>query len=284
MHRKYRIILEIFSSIIVLVLVAMILGSLVTGCGHNVVTHSRGIGIDVSWDGSSYIPNLRLGQWDVTNAVVKENVDVEANTITKADVGATAGREQSGSNETQVAASGGIQIKMKTGPQTNGYVTDVLTSETLSNHSVELAKSIYSVKSEMTSAVTVAEVTESGDVKVEQNVTPIATTTTETKTESSDDSGTTEIKTTTTTTSIPVKEETQQAVQEAATGVTTAVESDRWYYFAGLVVVIIGTIGSIIGCLVTKKKNSSATDTKSVDETQSEQKSAATSYDKPEIK
>lgn len=256
MHRKYRIVLEIFSSIAVLVLAAMILGSLVTGCGHNVVTHSRGIGMDVSWDGSSYIPNLRLGQWDVTNAVVKENVDVEANTITKADVSTSAGGDQTASNGAQVGASGGIQIKMKSGPQTNGYVKDVLTSKTLSEHSVELAKAIYSVKSEMPSTGTKAEVAESGEVKVEQNTAPIATTTAETKTESVDESGSTETKTTTTVTQIPVKEETQEAVQTATESVSDAVRTDWWYYLAAAAVTILGG-GGVIGYLLGRKNKTS---------------------------
>ena len=78
--------------------------------------------MDVSWDGSSYIPNFRLGQWDVTNAVVKENMDLEASTITKADANTTVSGETTGANGVQAGASGGIQIKMKSGPQTNGYV------------------------------------------------------------------------------------------------------------------------------------------------------------------
>lgn len=212
--------------------------------------------MDISWDGSSYIPNLRLGQWDVTNAVVKENMDVEASTITKADVSTSAGGEQIASNEAQAGASGGIQIKMKSGPQTNGYVKDVLTSETLSEHSVELAKAIYSVKSEMPSTGTKAEVSDIGEVKVEQNTAPIATTTTETKTESVDESGTTETKTTTTVTQIPVKEETQKAVQTVTESVSDAVRTDWWYYLSAAAVTILGG-GGVVGYLLGKRNKTS---------------------------
>lgn len=236
-----------------------------SSCGHNVVTHSRGIGMDVSWDGSSYIPNFRLGQWDVTNAVVKENVDLEANTITKADVDTAVSGETTGANGVQAGASGGIHVKMKTGPQTNGYMKDVLTSETLSEHSVKMAKAIYAVKSEMTSTGTKAEVTDSGEVKVEQNTTPVATTTTETKTETVDDNGTTETKTTTTVTSIPVKEETKEAVQTVTESVSNAVKTDWWYYLTAAVVAILGG-GCVVGYLFGKKKSSS-TDTKTTDTT-----------------
>lgn len=258
MFVKYKVVLQLVSMFTLFCVGGLSLTAILTSCGHNVVTHSRGIGMDVSWDGSSYIPNFRLGQWDVTNAVVKENMDLEANTITKADVDTAVSGETTGSNGVQAGASGGIQIKMKSGPQTNGYVKDVLTSETLSEHSVELAKAIYSVKSEMASTGTKAEVTDSGEVKVEQNTTPIATTTTETKTETVDDSGTTETKTTTTVTSIPVKEETKEAVQTATESVSDAARTDWWYYLAAAAVAILGG-GGVVGYFLGKKKSSSTT-------------------------
>lgn len=260
MFKKYNTLLSLVAICILSTLGGLILAVTLSSCGHNVVTHSRGIGMDVSWDGSSYIPNFRLGQWDVTNAVVKENMDLEANTITKADATTSVSGETTGSNGVQAGASGGIQIKMKSGPQTNGYVKDVLTSETLSEHSVEMAKAIYSVKSEMTSTGTKAEVTDSGEVKVEQNTTPIATTTTETKTETVDDSGTTETKTTTTVTAIPVKEETKEAVQTATESVSDAVRTDWWYYLAAAAVAILGG-GGVVGYLLGKRKSSSTTKT-----------------------
>lgn len=258
MFVKYRVVLQLVSMFILFCVGGVSLTALLTSCGHNVVTHSRGVGMDISWDGSSYIPNLRLGQWDVTNAVVKENMDVEANTITQADVSTSASGDQIASNGAQAGASGGIQIKMKSGPQTNGYVKDVLTSETLSEHSVELAKAIYSVKSEMPSAGAKAEVSDSGEVKVEQNTTPIATTTTETKTESMDESGSTETKTTTTVTQIPVKEETQEAVQTVTKSVSDAIRTDWWYYLATAAVAILGG-GGVIGYLLGKRNKTSTT-------------------------
>ena len=252
MFVKYKIVLQLVSMFILFCVGGVSLTAILTSCGHNVVTHNRGVGMDISWDGSSYIPNLRLGQWDVTNAVVKENMDVEANTITKADVSTSASGDQIASNGAQAGASGGIQIKMKSGPQTNGYVKDVLTSETLSEHSVELAKAIYSVKSEMPSTGTKAAVSGSGEVKVEQNTAPIATTTTETKTESVDESGSTETKTTTTVTQIPVKEETQEAVQTVTESVSDAVRTDWWYYLAAAAVTILGG-GGVVGYLLGKR-------------------------------
>lgn len=45
---------------------------LLSGCGHNIVTHSKGWGIELSWQQDSLIPNLRLGYWDVSYAMVKK--------------------------------------------------------------------------------------------------------------------------------------------------------------------------------------------------------------------
>ena len=283
MKNKYRLFLELLSAIAILIIVATVLSMMLSGCGHNVVTHNRGIGIDISWDGSSYIPNLRLGQWDVTNAVVKENVDIEANTITKADAGSTVPNvdgSTSNTNNVAASASGGIQIKMKTGPQTNGYVKDMLTSETLSEHSVNLAKQLYSVRNEMDSLSAETTVNEDG-VKVEQNIAPVATTTTETTIASKDESGVEETKTTVTTTEIPVQSETQLAVQEASSSVTTAIENDKWYYIVlGIAAVITALGGSIYGLYKIKTKNSStSTDVKTVEQTKTD-----VSYDKPDTK
>ena len=129
---------------------------LLSGCGHNVVTNSRGTGVEIAWDGSSYIPTLRLGQWDVTNVVVKENVTVDTATNTTTGAGTQVASTQTGtttntsqpSGQAQAEAKGGIKLTMKTGPQSNGYVKDILTSPNLSQQSVTIAEKIYGVKTE----------------------------------------------------------------------------------------------------------------------------------------
>lgn len=136
-------------------LLSMLL-TLVTGCGHNVVTNSRGTGVEIAWDGSSYIPTIRLGQWDVTSVVVKENVTVDTSTNTTTAAGTQIASTQTGtttntsqpSGQAQAESKGGIKLMMKTGPQSNGYVKDILTSPNLSQQSVTIAEKIYGVKTE----------------------------------------------------------------------------------------------------------------------------------------
>lgn len=103
-----------------LIVTAIIIALIVTSCGHNIASQSKGIGIDVSWNGSNYVPNVRLGYWDDTTAVVRGNAAVSASTATGG--GALAG--EGGTSQT---------IQISTGTQINeGYVKDVLTDPNLS--------------------------------------------------------------------------------------------------------------------------------------------------------
>ena len=121
---------------------------LLTSCGHNVATHSKCWGIDVSWQQDSFVPNLRLGYWDVSYAMVKENVELKMKS--NAGINAAAGNSNSGSeNKTNGSSltsnAGGTasnEIEIKTGPQINGYVTKVLTNPDLKEETVEAIKAI----------------------------------------------------------------------------------------------------------------------------------------------
>lgn len=104
---------------IMLCLLLVIGAFLLTGCGHNIASQSKGIGIDVSWNGSNYVPNVRLGYWDDTTAVVRGNAAVSASTATGG--GALAG--EGGTSQT---------IEIATGTQVNeGYIKDILTDPNL---------------------------------------------------------------------------------------------------------------------------------------------------------
>ena len=118
-------------------------------CGHNAVVASKGWGIDISWTGESYIPNFRLGYWDSTSAVVKENVDVEI--ASSAGLNASANSSSMSNTATTAGGNAGTTIKLKTGPQTNGYVKEVLTAQNINNNNVEMAKALYAVRSTMES-------------------------------------------------------------------------------------------------------------------------------------
>lgn len=121
-----------------LVLIICFASMLLVGCGHNVATQSKGWGIDISWSSDSYVPNMRLGYWDVTYLMVRENTQVTASS--NADISAAAGSGggniqtanadgSGGKNSPQLSSTGGGRvgntITMKTGQQVNGYMVDL---------------------------------------------------------------------------------------------------------------------------------------------------------------
>lgn len=125
---------------------------LLTSCGHNIATHSKGWGIDISWNQDSFVPNLRLGYWDVSYAMVKENVELKMKS--SAGLNAAAGNSSTNSDATDQAKSSGSslssnaggtasnEIEIKTGPQINGYAKEVLTNPNLKKETVDAIKAI----------------------------------------------------------------------------------------------------------------------------------------------
>lgn len=103
----------------ILIIAAILITLLITSCGHNIASQSKGIGIDLSWNGSNYVPNVRLGYWDDTTAVVRGNTSVSASTATGG--GMLAG--QGGTSQT---------LQIATGTQVNeGYIKDILVDPNL---------------------------------------------------------------------------------------------------------------------------------------------------------
>ena len=98
----------------ILIVVAIVIALMITSCGHNMVTQSKGIGIDVSWTGENYVPNIKLGYWDETSAAVRGNANVSASTASGG--GLLVG--EGGTSQT---------FQIATGTQINeGYIKDIL--------------------------------------------------------------------------------------------------------------------------------------------------------------
>lgn len=127
---------------------------LFSGCGHNLVTQSKGWGIDMTWNPDALMPSIRLGYWDVSYAMVKENASVEmqSNAGLNADTGNSNKEAEPTRGILSSAASGTVNnnIKLTTHGQTNGYVVDVLTSENAEDNA-KIAKYLYGVPAEETS-------------------------------------------------------------------------------------------------------------------------------------
>jgi len=132
---------------ILMVILCAISALILTGCGHNLATQSKGWGIDVTWNPDAYMPSLRLGYWDISYAMMKENTEVEM--TSEAGLKADTGNGEKKESSLSAVASGtvGNKVVMKTGAQTNGYVVDVLTSPNAKDND-NIAKYIYGVKTE----------------------------------------------------------------------------------------------------------------------------------------
>jgi hypothetical protein len=91
---------------------------LIAGCGHNVVTYSDGIGVDVSVNPETYTLGLNLRYGKILTAVVKEK--------TKLDIQAGLKQESGLSSENNNVITGvETKLKFETGDQVNGYVVEL---------------------------------------------------------------------------------------------------------------------------------------------------------------
>lgn len=102
-------------------------------CGHNVVTVSKGIGLNFSWDGTNYVPNVKFGQWDQITYVPRGNTTMSTTTVTGGNLG-------SGGISQTVTFSAGTQLNEKN-------IVDICSSPYTSDKvKEELVKTIVLVK------------------------------------------------------------------------------------------------------------------------------------------
>ena len=86
----------------------------VTGCSHNVVNYSDGIGVDATFrpDAGNFGITFRYGK--ILTATIRENTEVEMT-----------GKADATGKETVNATTDG-SVKVKTGRQITGYMVDAL--------------------------------------------------------------------------------------------------------------------------------------------------------------
>lgn len=63
-------------------ILCVLLCFILVGCGHNGIMTTKGIGIQMCWNGGSYIPNINVGYWDMTGAIIRGNASYTSNNIT----------------------------------------------------------------------------------------------------------------------------------------------------------------------------------------------------------
>lgn len=96
------------------IILALFVACMITGCSHNAVTYSKGLGFETTIrpDTGNFGLTLRYG--DVLTAVMRENSELELQSPSEVDVG------------TSAAASTSTQLKFKVGKQITGYYVDAI--------------------------------------------------------------------------------------------------------------------------------------------------------------
>lgn len=96
-------------------LVISIITGLCYGCGHNVLTTSKGIGLELVMSGDNTMPTFRGGEWDAVSYVPRGNTAMSMTTSTGGILG-TGGTSQT------ITVTAGTQLN-------EGNITSILTSE-----------------------------------------------------------------------------------------------------------------------------------------------------------
>jgi len=116
-------------------------------CGHNITTYSKGVGVELSWRAESIMPSLRAGSYESLDAVHRENTQVRYTSNIGFDflwvnklLSLLGGKQSSDFGN-------GTVLEIKTGPQFNGYVRDVLRDNDVTPEKAAVAASVCSVNS-----------------------------------------------------------------------------------------------------------------------------------------
>ena len=99
----------------------LVVGAFVlTGCGHNIASQSKGIGIRVSWTGDSNFPELQAGYYDNNTGVIRGNATYTSSTATGGGLlSGQGGTSQTFQLSTGIQVNEGNLVKILTDPNTD---------------------------------------------------------------------------------------------------------------------------------------------------------------------
>ena len=140
---------------------------LASSCGHNISVYSKGVGAELAWRPNTVMPSLRVGSYENLDLCQRENNQVRYASNTTVGFNWFGLKTLFGDDKDDVGI--GTVLEVKSGPMTNGYVAEVLTSPNVNESHVEIAKEIFAVESDLG-----GKETRIGDVSA--NATPVVTT------------------------------------------------------------------------------------------------------------
>lgn len=150
-----------------------------TGCGHHIMSYTKGAGMQVSWTPDSFTPNARIGFYEFLFSMNRENAHIRYSTNLGA--GSVLGNDIFGiaklyaliadKKENPSNLGSGTVIQIKTGPMMNGYIRDILNNPQLNQYHADIVKSLSSIKNELSDRETIVTPFETNS-----NKTPVAIT------------------------------------------------------------------------------------------------------------
>ena len=105
---------------LMLVLAAVCLAALLTGCGHNSIQYGDGVGFDFGINPENWTASMNLRYGKILTAVTRDNVEIELSGNASADT-------QTGAEKTALSKVGTDgNLKIKIGRQINGAAVDLV--------------------------------------------------------------------------------------------------------------------------------------------------------------
>ena len=105
---------------IMLVLAAVCLAAMLTGCGHNSIQYGDGVGFDFGINPENWTASMNLRYGKILTAVTRDNVEIELSGNANAD--GSAGMETTA--KTKIGTDGNLKIRI--GRQINGAAVDLV--------------------------------------------------------------------------------------------------------------------------------------------------------------
>ena len=124
------------------------LAMVATGCGHNISVYSKGVGAELAWRPNTIMPSIRFGSYENLDLVQKENNQVRYTSNSGVGFDWFGLKSLFGGKEANNAGTGTV-LEVKTGPQINGYVADVLMNPEAKPEHVEIAKAVTGVQMDL---------------------------------------------------------------------------------------------------------------------------------------
>ena len=125
--------------------IALAMSFVLVGCGHNISVYSKGVGAELAWRPNTIMPSIRFGSYENLDLVQKENNQVRYTSNNGVGFDWFGLKSLFGGNKGNDIGMG-TTLEVKTGPQINGYVADVLLNPNVQPEHVEMAKAVAGVQ------------------------------------------------------------------------------------------------------------------------------------------